>query len=116
VLDAAAVASQPTVGRKRGRDDGTLVCGDLVKLAPGTEVVLEPTLGYKQESPDRLTADDAGAVDWVFSGLEPGPDGTESVHVMSMPCRIGATSYALYHFTGHVPKSSVSKCAAQFGL
>mmetsp|Transcript_941 Transcript_941/g.2529 ORF Transcript_941/g.2529 Transcript_941/m.2529 type:complete len:314 (-) Transcript_941:165-1106(-) len=121
VKDAARVAQAPTpgvAGRKRPRDDGTLGCGDVVTLDVGTVVELEPVMGYKRPPQDeRLPADVAQRVLWVFSGLEPDANGVERAHIMSLPCQMSETeSYPLFHFSGHVPKAAVKRRAANFDL
>jgi len=121
VLDAAAVSSQMATeglaGAKRQRVDGALACGDVVRLAPGTVVDLEPVLkDGRAQPPPALTAAEAQQVLWVCSGIETGMHGEELAHVMSLPSTVGSKSYALYHFTGHVPRTSVAKEADMFGL
>jgi len=116
VLDAAMVAEESSAGHKRKRDDDVLACGDVVTLTPGTEVALEPVLGYKAHMPERLTAEESSTLQWVFSGFEKGPDKSEVAHLMSMPCRLGDEAYALFHFTGHVPKAAIVKKASHFDV
>lgn len=76
VKDAARVAQAETpsaAGSKRARSDGALACGDVVSLAAGTAVDLEPVMGYKRAEQDAvMPAETAQRVQWVFSGLEPG--------------------------------------------
>lgn len=73
-MDAALVCQTPAhgVGNKRGRDDGSLMCGDIVSLSAGTVVALEPALGYGMSRQRQLSADECQLIGWVFSGVEPG--------------------------------------------
>lgn len=73
-LDAALVC-QPDAhgaGRKRARDDDSLACGDVVSLAAGTAVVLEPVLAHRRPLQPELSAEQCVQMAWAFSAAEKG--------------------------------------------
>lgn len=142
--DAAKVSEQTiaeaTGATKRPRRDGALAMGDVVALAPGTSVHLEPRVDdVAPEAKGVLPADQALQVSWVYSGRERGANRVRGplhgaqpepspcrglgatdqevlAHVMSLPSSIGDRCYPLFHFTGHVPLSTVARTGAYFGL
>ncbi|KAJ1630086.1 hypothetical protein T492DRAFT_1006064 [Pavlovales sp. CCMP2436] len=118
-LDCAAVYEPPpgqSAGHKRARNDGSLACGDVVALAAGTAVALEPVLAYGREREQTLSAQECTQIEWVFSGVEPGKDGAELAHVMSLPSSCGAASFPLFHFSGHVSRAALVRKAPNFDL
>lgn len=87
--------------RKRPADGALQEC-DEVDVAPGTEVILEPSghgapLRYNGEMPAELAR-------WLYSHAE--ADGR--VCVMSEPAQIGRDHFPLFYFCGHVDKAAVT--------
>jgi hypothetical protein len=45
-----------------------------------------------------------------------GADGSERAHLMSLPSVMDGESYALFHFSGHVPRAAIARGAPNFNL
>ena len=112
LLQQLANAGRPQPAKRQRLGDAGFVECTPVKLAEGTEVVLQPA-GQGAPAPfgGEMPAELAAATSWLYS--HKGADG--QAWIMNLPVTIGGKSYPLYYFYGTVLESALTVDASGDG-